>query len=447
MQRLAERQREITQGRLGRTIWRLAWPVILSQALLMFPNLYDAVWLGQLGPEAQAAAGLAQSVRYTMISVLMALSGGSGAVVARFVGAQDKENADLAVMQAVFMMVVSSGTLGAVGVVLVRPLMKLAGADAAVLPYAVRYARVLFAGLIAMELVPSIGFMLNAAGAPQVLLAMALWSGGTLLVAEPLLTRWLGAAGAALALIGGNVVGMLWGLGILVSGRGPVHLDLRHLRIDRRMMARILRVAVPAVVQRGTPNLANSLQIRLVSSYGASTLAAWIVVRRVFQFATIPSMGLSRVCPPMVGQNLGAGQPERAERAVWTTARVAAVTGSFILGLLALSAPQVLQLFASDPATLATAVHVVRVLSVGYLAFSLATVFDMAQAGAGDTLSPMLINVAALWLIQLPVAYVLSRVAGLEENGIWLAMVLGWFVQLALMWLRFRQGRWKLKRV
>ena len=447
LRRSASSQHTITEGPLGRTVWGLAWPVVLSQLLLFFPNLYDAVWLGQLGHEAQAAAGLAMSVRFTMISVLMGLSTGSGAVVARYVGARDRARADLAPMQGVIMMTVASGLLGLIGVIWARPLMSLAGADADVLPLAVRYARILFAGLISMELVPSVGFMLNAAGRPQVLLAMSACSAGVLLVGEPLLARWLGIEGAALALVGANMAGMLWGLGILVSGRGPIHLDLRRLRIDFPMMARILRVAIPAVLQRGTPNVANSLLIRMVSGYGSTTLAAWIVVRRVFNFATVPSMGLSRVTPPMVGQNLGAGKPERAEQAVHLVARVAVVTGVGVLGLLALFAPQALALFSRDAETLAAGTYLVRVLSVGYLAFSFSSVFDAAQGGAGDTVSPMAINLFALWVLQVPLAYLLSRVVGLGQNGIWAGLVLGWVVQLVLMWLRFRQGRWKLRRI
>jgi len=409
---------------------------------MMFPGLYDAVWLGRLGPEAQAAAGLAMSARFTMISVLMALSSASGAVVARYVGARDQEGADLAAMQAVVLMVVSSGALGALGVLLARPLVIGVGADAAVLPLAVRYARVLFAGLIAIELVPSLGFTLSAAGAPEVLLAMTLWCSGTLLLIEPLFTRWWGIDGAALALVGSNAASMLWGLGVLVSGRGPVWLDLRRLCLDRPMVGRILRVALPAVVQRGTPNVANTLLTRMVAASGASTLAAWIVVRRILQFATIPSMGLSRVTPAMVGQNLGAGNPDRAVRAV---ACAALATGVGALALLALLALPILSLFSDDAPTIAGGARLTRMLSLGYLAFSLRSVYGKAQAGAGDTVSPMVINLLALWAVQVPLAYAMSRSSGMGADGIWVALVLGYGVQLALMWFRFRQGRWRDK--
>jgi len=428
-------------------IWHLAWPILLSQLLFMAPDLYDGIWLGRLGSGAQAAAGLASSTRFTMISVLMALSGGSGAVVARYVGAKDQDRANLAVLQAVILMVVSSGSLGIIGVVFAEPLMRLAGADADVLPLAVRYARILFAGLIAMEMVPSVSGMLNAAGAPGVGLTMRLWVMVTMLVAEPLLVKWLGLEGAALALVGSNLVGMLWGLGLLFVGRAPVRIDVRNLRLDFQMMKRILRIALPAVLQRGTPNLANSLLMRLISAHGATTLAAWAVVQRIARFVQTPSMGLAFVVPAMVGQNLGAGQPRRAERAVSLISRIVVGVMVVMLGGLVLFAPQAMALFSKDAESVSAGVQIMRILSLGYLAFAFNGVYDAAQGGAGDTVSPMIINMVALWLIQIPLAYVLPRMFGLGANGIWVALVIGWFAQAALMVWRYRQGRWKSRQI
>ena len=441
------KRHDITQGSLYSNILHLAWPILLSQLLFMAPDLYDGVWLGRIGSSAQAAAGLASSTRFTMISVLMALSGGSGAVVARYVGAKDQENANLAVLQGVILMIVSSSTLGLIGVLFAEPLMRLAGADAEVLPLAVRYGRILFAGLIAMEMVPSMSGMLNAAGAPGVGLTMRTWVMVSMLISEPLLVRWLGLEGAVLALVGSNAVGMFWGLGVLLSGRAPVRIDVRDLRLDFGMMKRILRIAGPGILQRGTPNLANSVLTRLISSYGATTLAAWSVVQRIARFAQTPSMGLAFVVPAMVGQNLGAGKPQRAERAVSLIARI--VTGIMIvvLGGLAVLAPQAMSLFSDDAETVSAGVRILRILSLGYLAFGFNWVFDAAQAGAGDTTSPMVINMIALWLVQIPLALLLARAIGLGSNGIWVAMVIGWFAQAALMVWRYRQGRWKLKQI
>lgn len=438
---------DVTKGSMARNIWRLTWPSGISQMLFMLPSIYDAIWLGQLGPDAQAAAGLTQFLRFTMVSVLMGLSTGSGAVVTRHIGAKEQGRANLAALQSVIMMIVASGSLGLIGIVFARPLLALSGADSVTLPLAVRYARVMFAGLIAMEMVPSVGFMLSTAGDPQALLGMTLWSTGTLLVAEPVLVRWLGIEGAALAMVVSNAVGMVWGLRLLVTGRTVVRLNLRALQVDFPTMRRIARITLPAILQRGTPNLANSILTRMISFYGAPTLAAWTVGRRISNFALIPSMGLSRAASAMVGQNLGATQPERAARSVGLIARATMLLNGVVLGLLALASLQVMALFSRDASTISVGARMICILSVGYLGLALNNVLDAAQTGAGDTISPMIINLVSLWILQVPLAYGLSRWAGLGADGIWLALTLGWIVQAALMTWRFRQDRWQLTQI
>jgi len=410
------------------------------------PSLYDAVWLGKLGAGAQAAAGLAISVRITMISVLMGLSGASGAVVSRYVGARDQKNANLATLQGVILMFVASGSLGLIGFVFAEPLMRLAGADSDVLPLAVRYARVLFAGLIAMEMVPSVGGMMSTVGAPQVRLTMMLWTTGVVLVAEPLLVNWLGLEGAVLALVGAHVVGTVWGIGELLAGRASVRIDLHNLRLDFSMMGRILRITWPGIFQRGIPNFGMTVLTRLISGYGSATLDAWVVASRVFSFAQVPGMGVSRVSAAMVGQNLGAKQPKRAEDSVRVIALTVAVTTGLILGGLMLFAPAVMTLFSDDAESIAIGARIICVLSIGYLAQGVTWVFDAALGGAGDTVSPMMIN-AVLWLIQIPFAYIFSKVFGMGANGLWLAMNIGWLVQLGMIQWRYQQGAWKLKQI
>jgi Na+-driven multidrug efflux pump len=187
--------------------------------------------------------------------------------------------------------------------------------------------------------------------------------------------------------------------------------------------------------------------MRLISGYGAATLAAWEVVRRIFNMALIPGMSLARAVPAMVGQNLGAAQPKRAERAVGLIARLTLGITIAALCALALFAPQVMRLFSGDDVSLSVGSRLLRLLSIGYLAYVLNLVFDAAQAGAGDTVSPMVINILALWLVQVPMAYILSGLLDLRANGIWIALILGWGAQLALMFLRYRQGHWQTKEI
>lgn len=432
---------------IAASVRRLAWPILLSQVIFTVPNIYDAFWLGRLGGEAQAAAGLVMTLRITLISPLMALSLAGGAIVARCLGGRQQNDADQAASQAFVLMVIASASIGLVGLALTRPLLTLAGADADVMPHALRYARVVFGGLIALELVPSLGYMMSGAGAPRLMLAMSATTMALLLASEPLLVRALGIEGAAIAYVGAHAAGACLGLGLLVSGRAPVRITRRALRPDRTTMGRILRIALPAVPQRGAQNLALSVITRLVASYGAPTLAAWVVVERIYNFAVIPGFALSRTVPAMVGRNLGAGRPERASDAVSLISRSALAINGIVFGVSAWLAPVVLSLFTQDALSAPVAVHLTRFLALGYVARALALVYEGAQSGAGDTISPMVINLIALWVIQVPAAVVLSGWAGLASDGIWTALVASWVIQAVLMAARFRQGHWRLKRV
>jgi putative MATE family efflux protein len=445
-QRLGFGQRtlDITHGRLRDNIWQLSWPLMISQALSFFPGLYDAYWLGRLGPYALAAATLAMSLRITMISVLMALSGASGAVIARYVGARDHERANLAATQAVILFMLAAGSLGVIGLVFTRPLLGLAGADGDLLAPTVAYARVLFAGLIAMELVPSMGGMLSAAGNPQFSLQMNLLTLFSFLALEPLLI-WLGwdVTGAALALVLSNTIGMLYGLHLLASGQAGVRIGHRYARPDWDMMKRILRIAVPGVVQRGMPNLGSSILMRFMAGYGAAPLAAFSLFSRVAMLLLVSVGGLGGAVPAMVGQNLGAGQPARAARAGNLIALASTVIAALAMGLLVLFAGPVLALFTNDPETIAAGVHAVRVLGLSRVLLTLGTVMDSALTGAGDTVSPMVINIAVLWLVQLPAVWLLSERSAWGVDGVWWGLVAGIGLQALLMTARFRQGHWQ----
>jgi putative MATE family efflux protein len=432
---------------IAASVGRLAWPILLSQIIFSVPSLYDAFWLGRLGGEAQAAAGLVMTLRITMISPLMALSLAGGAVVARCLGARQQGDADQAASQAFVLMVVASASIGMIGLLLTRPLLTLAGADVEVMPYALRYARIVFAGLVALELVPSLGYMMSGAGAPRLMLVMAATTTALLVASEPFLVRGLGIEGAAIAYVGSHAAGACLGLGLLASGRAPVHIRLRRLRPDLETMARILRIALPAVPQRGAQNLAISAITRLIASFGAPTLAAWVIVERIYNFAVIPGFALSRTAPALVGRNLGAGRPDRAADAIAFISRTALAINGVVFGLSAWLAPRVMSLFTNDAETAPIVVHVTRVLALGYVARAVAMVFEGAQSGAGDTVSPMVINLVALWAIQIPVAVVLSGWAGHGSGGVWAALVLSWVIQATLMAVRFRQGHWRLKRV
>jgi Na+-driven multidrug efflux pump len=213
------------------------------------------------------------------------------------------------------------------------------------------------------------------------------------------------------------------------------------------MIRRILRIAVPGIAQRGLPNLANTILMRFMAAYGAAPLAAFSLFGRLAGLLLIPAGGLSGATPAMVGQNLGAGQSARAARAVTLIAGGATVIATGLLGLLAIFAGPALALFTSDPQTIAVGASAITALAIHRVLMTVGAVMDGGLSGAGDTVSPMVINIIALWMVQLPAVWLFSTRLGWHVAGIWWGLVIGMAVQALLMVGRFRQGRWQTVRI
>ncbi len=447
------REKDYTSGSMLRNVWDLSWPMILSMLLFALPSALVGVWLGRLGSEALAAAGIAMSLRITMISPLMALSAAGGAVVARYVGARDQENADGAMLHVALLMVASSGTMGIVGLLFKERLLYLVGARDEVLVLAIRYARVIFSGLICMEMVPSLGGVFNAAGSPKIPLRINLIVASSIIILEPFLVMGFGAfsglgiVGASLTLVTANTFGTLYAFYVLLTGRARARINIHDLKLNRGMLRRVIGISLPALIHRGTPNLAQTILFRLISTYGDISLAAYSIFGRVINLAMIPCTAMARAMGAMAGQNLGAGKPERAERAGYVIAGVIVAIAASVVVLLSVFARFVVGFFSENPELVGAGARLIMILGIGRIFFMLNMGMESGLIGAADTVSPMVISIFALWFVQLPLVYILSRVAGLGANGIWIALVIGPLLQCTATTLRFRQGRWKMREI
>jgi putative MATE family efflux protein len=369
------------------------------------------------------------------------------------VGAGEQTAADRAAQQTQMLILMAAALLGAVGFFFALPLLRLMGAEEAVLKEGVRYARVIFVGLWAVELIPSMSALFQGAGSAEWAFRISLVATSTTFFLQPLLILgWgpgpsLGVRGAALAQVLGSAAGVAFQQVVLLTGRARIRIRLDEMGVDRRMLGRILHIALPTAVERFMPNLAQTIMLGLVAAWGTTMLAGYNVTTRVFSLTMMASMGLGGVAPTLVGQNLGAQQPERAERSAWAVAGVA--TGLVALALIPLTvlAPQAIGLFNTEPAVIAAGTRCLRVMALGQAFMTLALTVSMALRGAGDTLSPMVVSTGSLWLVQLPLAYGLSRAAGWGVTGLWLALAITPIVTAVAVSLRFRQGRWKVKRI
>lgn len=447
------RHRDLTVGSVRRLVLTLAVPSTLESALMSVVNLLHAYWMGRVGGLALAAVMMGNSLRIVLISPMMGLSMGGMALVARHIGARESRQADHAVMQVALLITFFVSLSALIGLTLGGTFLRWMGAQGDVWHNALAYSRIVFYGLFFMEMFPSLSGVIRGAGRPEYTLRINLVNAVAMMVLEPILVLgWgpipaLGVRGAALSSVLASASGVAAQFYILLTGKAGVRLHWKDIVPDFRVMWRILRIALPVSIQRLSPNLGNAVFLRLVSSLGETVLAAYSIVSQFGMFLQALPMGLGSAAATMTGQNLGAHAPERAERAAHFGTRMAALSSAVITFLIALFARPVLGLFTRDAAVIAVGVVAVwcNILALSARAWLLA--MSSILAGAGDTISPMLIYIGNLWLAQLPLCWLLSNAAGLGALGIWLGIALGEMISATAITRIFASGRWKTRRV
>lgn len=447
------RSRNLTSGGLGGHILRLSLPAAAEMALFAFSGMLNAVWLGRLGGSSLAAVSMGTTLRLVLISPMMGLSVGGMAMVARCVGADDQRQADHALLQTLLLVAAFVAPLALVGLAFGHVFLGWMGARDQLLVDAAAYLRIIMPGLFFMETLPTMNGVIRGAGHPEQTLRINIVSTGIMTLLEPaLVLGWgpipaLGVRGDAWAAVLGSAAGVLAQLYVLLRRSAGVGLHLRDLKPDIAMMARIVRVALPTTAQRFSPNLANALLTGLVASFGNEVLTGYSVLTRVAGFLQAPANGIANASSAIVGQNLGAGKPERSRQAGLLGGWIALAASTLIFGALALRPGPVLGLFHRSSTVLAEGARASTWLMPGLAASSWSLVVSNALCGAGDTLSAMWISMGSLWLVQLPLCWALSLGLGWGPIGVWVGLAIGYATSALGMNARFSQGRWMTLRI
>jgi len=441
---------EYTEGDIGRAIVLLAVPMVLELALESIFAVVDVFFVGRVGADAVATVGLTESMLTVMYAALAGLSVGATATVARRIGERDPDGAALAAVQAIALGVLIAVPAGAAGAWFARPLLVLMGATPGILAHSTFTTIMLgLNGVIVML------FLVNAVfrGAGEAAVAMrVLWIANLFNIAlDPCLIfgigpfPQLGVTGAAVATTAGRSVGVLVQLFVLWRGRGRIAIRRRHLRIDPRVMAGMVRLSAVAVFQSLVGTTSYIGLVRIIASFGAAAVAGCTIAIRIIIFALLPSWGLANAAATLVGQNLGAGRPERAEASVWRACVYNMICLGIIGALFMVFAWPIAGWFTADADVVSIAAPGLRIASSGFIFFSTAYVLTQAFNGAGDTWTPTIINVLCLWLGEVPLAYMFSRAYG--PPGVFVAFPLAFGLMTAMSLILFRRGRWKTMRV
>jgi putative MATE family efflux protein len=444
---------DFTKESLGRSVLLLAIPMVIEMFAESLFAVVDMFWVGKLGPDAQATVTLTESWLTLIYALCIGLSIGATAVVARRTGEKKPEAAARAAVQAILLGLGFAVIVGIIGFATAPTLLSLMGASPAVVATGAGYTRVMMGGCVTVVML----FMLNAVfrGAGDAAISMrTLWLANTInIVLCPFLVfGWgpfpqLGVMGAAVGTTIGRGCGVLFQLYMLFWGNGRVQIRREHLGLDREAMGTIIRIARSGMLQLLIGMTSWILLVRVMTGFGSQVIAGYGVAVRVVMFALLPSFGMSNAAATLVGQNLGAGRPDRAEQAVWRAALynvcfLAAWGLAFVL-----FAGPIAGLFTDDPVVQMWASRGLRIIAMGFLFYAYGMVVTQSFNGAGDTRTPTWINFFCFWVLEIPLAWVLAHPAGLGPTGVFIAMTVAFCTIAVVGVVLFKRGRWKQVKV
>ncbi|HKW62023.1 MAG TPA: MATE family efflux transporter [Candidatus Acidoferrum sp.] len=440
---------DFTTGSLNRAILLLAIPMVLEMVLESLFAVVDVFWVGRLGADAIATVGLTESMLSLVMAVGFGLSLSTTAMVARRIGEKDPAGAAVAGVQAIVIGLALSAMVGLPCLFFAPNLLRLMGASPQIVATGSEYARIaLGGGGVIMML-----FLNNAIfrGAGDAAIAMRLlWVSNIInLILDPcLIFGWgpfpkLGVTGAALATFTGRSIGVLYQFYRLLRGTERIHVLRSQLRVNLGVLLRLLRVSLTGILQFVIAHTSWIGLMRIASMFGSMVLAGYTIAIRILIFILLPSWGLSNAAATLVGQNLGARQPERAQISVWRTGFYNMLfLGGIGIFFLVFATP-VVRLFTRDPAVVPLAATCLRILSYGNIGYAYGMVMLQAFNGAGDTVTPTWVHLFGFWLLEIPLAYYLAIPRHVGANGVYISIVVAECAIAAAGILLFRRGRWK----
>ena len=446
--------RDWTKGSVIRNFLLLSWPMVVMECFYMVGQTVDMIWVGKLGAASIAGVGYASMVLMVVMSAMMGLIiVGMRAMVARFVGAGDVKAANHVAAQAFVLSAAYGAVVAITGVLFAEPILALFGLEADVIAEGAAYMRIMFAGWVVMPVWMMAFSIMQASGDTVTPMKITASIRFTHMLLDPfLIFGWwvfphLGVSGAALANVIAQTLGMSLSLWVFFSGRTRLHLTLRDFALDLNIIWRIVKIGIPAAVMGVQRSFGILVLGRFMADFGTLAVAAHSLLRSVDMILFIPSAALASGAGVLVGQNLGARQPRRAERSAWLATGFVQVI--MLIGAVAmlLWAEGIIRIFNSEPALVVLASAFLRIGAASYLVMALIIVLQQAISGAGDTVPPMIFSVAMVWLVQLPLAFYLPRITDLGVYGLRWALVVSTVIGAAAYTAYFRLGRWKRKKV
>ncbi len=442
-----------TEGSIARVTMLLAIPMILEMAMESVFAIVDIFFVAGLGTEAVATVGLTEAMITLLYAVAIGLSMGTTAMVARRIGEKNREAASLAAGQALWIGVFVSITVGLIGIFFGRNILLLMGADEAVVATGETYTRIMFGGSFSIVFLFLINAIFRGAGDANLAMRALMLANGLNIILDPCLIYGygpfpeMGVTGAAVATNIGRSVGVLYGLYYLCGGGGRIRLHLQDMGVKLALIWALVRISAGGIAQFLVATASWVFLMQIVSGFGSAAVAGYTIAVRIVMFTLLPAWGLSNAAATLVGQNLGAGLPERAETTVWHIARYNALYMGLAAVAMLLFTQSIAEFFTSEPEALAYAVQCMRIFAYGYVFWGFGMAIIQAFNGAGDTMTPTWINVFCFWIVQVPLAYFLALTLEIGPVGVFWAVFVSDMLTGIVGVAFFMRGKWKERAV
>jgi len=444
------KEKSYTSGSINRAIFLLSIPMVLEMSMESLFAVVDVFFVGRLGVDAIATVGLTESIIMILYAIGVGLSMAVTAMVSRRIGENKRSEAANSAYQAILVSVGIAILSGIVGFVYAKDLLRLMGASDSLINTGYGYTKILIGGNVTIMLLFVINAVFRGAGDAAIAMRVLWLSNGLNLVLDPLFIfgigpfEGMGVQGAAIATTLGRGIGVIYQLYVLIRGKGMIRLLRKNMVYRARVMKRLVKVSMGGMGQYLIGTASWIILVRIISLFGSDAVAGYTIAFRIIIFTILPSWGIANAAATLVGQNLGAGQADRAEKSVWKCAYFNMIFLAILAIIFFILAQEFVRIFNSDPGVIAHGVTALRYICTGYIFFAYGMVVSQAFNGAGDTRTPTIINFICYWLLQIPLAYVLAVKSTLEIQGIYLAILVSELLLAILAVLIFRKGKWKL---
>ena len=444
---------EFTTGSIRKAIFMLSVPMILEMLMESIFALVDIAYVSQVSVNAVATIGLTESVVTLVYAVAIGLSMAATAVVARRVGEKDLQGAKEAAVQAIGLGVIVSLLVGVPGFIYAKEILSLMGAEPDLIAEGYGYTKLLLGGNLTIMLLFLVNAIFRGAGDASVAMWTLVLSNGLNIILDSIfIFGWgpvpeYGVMGAAIATNIGRGTAVLFQLGILFFGWGKIKLAVKDLALNVKVILNLIRVSIGGIAQFLIGTSSWVFLMRMMSEFGSEVLAGYTIAIRVMLFTLMPSWGMSNAAATLVGQNLGAGQPERAETSVWKTGKYNAYFMGTVSLVYLFFAKEIVGWFNDTPAVVENGGLCLQIIAAGYIFYAYGMVLTQAFNGSGDTGTPTRINLISFWLFQLPFAYLAAFYFNMGALGVFLAITLAEVLLAIISIVLFRKGKWKAFKV